>query len=180
MKEANSKNKIANNKLMLISYKKILITAMETTLESPVAIAAKEMLERRKKNVKLGSQLPVAHPLPPKKNFKKLALSTILIIIMITLAATEFSKCTVTGAASNNKKLLPNAKLEFHNMNSNQIHYIQSSNEGNFKVGLPQGIYKVCSKDSGIQNYYKNPKTSPIRVKVTKSMSIKVGFVSRN
>jgi hypothetical protein len=153
---------------------------METTLESPVSTIAKEVLEDIKygrKKIKFGSQIKtISQPKPKKNYFNKLIILIFLFIISVA-SVIEYSKCTITGfSASNGESILPNANLEFHNMNSNKVYYVKSSKEGDFRIRMDKGTYKVCSKDPNIQESYKDPKTSPIRVKIKESTNIRVGF----
>ncbi len=151
---------------------------MGTTLESPVSTIAKQVLEDIKhgrKNIKLGSQKKIIPP--PKKNiYNKLIILIFLFIISIP-AAIEYTKCTVTGfSASNGEGVLPNVNLEFHNMKSSQVYYVKSSKEGDFRIRIAKGTYKICSKDSFVKEFYNDPKTSPIRVKIKENTAIRVGF----
>jgi hypothetical protein len=152
---------------------------METTLESPVSTIAKEVLEDIKygrKKIKFGSQIKTISQPKPKKNYFKLII-LIFLFIMPLAAMIEYQKCTITGfSTSNGKSILPNANLEFHNMNSNQVYYIKSSKEGDFRIRMDKGTYKVCSKDPNVQESYKDPKTSPIRVKIKESANISLKF----
>ena len=96
------------------------------------------------------------------------------------LAINEYSKCLVTGfTAVNGEGVFSDANLEFHNMNSSEIYYIKSSKEGDFKLRLKKGVYKVCSKDQNVEEFYKNPETSPIRVKIQDNYNLRVGFSIR-
>ena len=160
-----------------------LITVMEAILETKVATAAKEILEDikhgRNRNVKLGSQTPVVSS-KPKSNLKTTIASILVLTFLTIVAIVEYPKCTVTGfSALNGEGVIPNANLEFHDMNSNTVYYVKSSKEGDFKLRIPKGTYKICSKDSDVKDYYKDPKTSPIRVKIGDNTNLRVGLSIR-
>jgi uncharacterized protein (UPF0333 family) len=155
---------------------------MEAILETKVATAAKEILEDikygRNRNAKLGSQKPVVSS-KPKSNLKTIA-SILALAFLTVVVIFEYPKCTIKGfSAVNGEGVLPNANLEFHNMNSNAVYYVKSSKEGDFKLRIPKGTYKICSKDSDVKDYYKDPKTSPIRVKIKDNTNLRVGLSIR-
>lgn len=150
------------------------------TLAASASTTAREILEDikygRTRNVKFGSQIQLKKP-PAKIRFKETILTTLLFVFSVFAIKEWYSKYTVNGfSALNGQGVLPNVSLEFHKIDSNEVYRVKSSRDGDFSLRLTKGTYKVCSKDENFQKDYRNPKTTPIRVKIEQNISLRLGF----
>ena len=120
----------------------------------------------------LGSQKPVVKV--AKKNKKTPSIILFFLVSWAVYSGIQnyfFHKYSVGGYAYNKGNTLASYELAFHSTDSENVITCRSNANGDFHARLKEGFYKICvlSPDN-ISEVYKNPKSTPFRIKVTQDL----------
>jgi hypothetical protein len=120
----------------------------------------------------LGSQKPVVKV--AKKNKKTPSIILFFLVSWAVYSGIQnyfFHKYSVSGYAYNKGNTLASYELAFHSTNSENVITCKSNTDGDFHARLKEDFYRVCvlSPDN-ISEGYKNPKSTPFRIKVTQDL----------